>query len=65
MTGAPFYGPDLARIHDAGFGDFARDAGDGIVAMLRDAGIRGGLVVDLGCGSGAQASSVGCGPGPP
>jgi SAM-dependent methyltransferase len=56
MTG--FYDADLAYIHDAGFGDFARGAGEGIVAMLRDAGIRDGLVVDLGCGSGVLAERL-------
>jgi SAM-dependent methyltransferase len=55
---AGFYEADLARIHDAGFGDFARDAGDGIVAMLAEAGIDGGLVVDLGCGSGILAERL-------
>ena len=54
-AGGDFYGPDLAHVHDAGFGDFARDAGRGLVTMLRDAGIGEGLVVDLGCGSGIAA----------
>ena len=53
-----FYGADLAHIHDDGFGDFAREAGDGIVAMLRQAGIEGGLVVDLGCGTGILAERL-------
>ncbi|HEX6116657.1 MAG TPA: class I SAM-dependent methyltransferase [Solirubrobacterales bacterium] len=58
MAEPGFYGPDLAHIHDAGFGDYARDAGDGIVAMLGEAGIGDGLVVDLGCGTGILAERL-------
>jgi SAM-dependent methyltransferase len=50
-----FYDPDLAFVHDAGFGGFARDAAPGLLRRLRRAGIRDGLVVDLGCGSGIWA----------
>ena len=50
-----FYGPDLAHVHDAGFGFLARAAAPAVVARLRAAGIDGGLVVDLGCGSGIAA----------
>jgi SAM-dependent methyltransferase len=46
------YTADLSRVHHEGFGMFAREAGAGMLKMLREAGIRGGLVVDLGCGSG-------------
>ena len=49
------YGDDLARIHHAGHGDLARQAGPAIVKQLRRAGIRHGLVVDAGCGSGILA----------
>jgi SAM-dependent methyltransferase len=49
------YGDDLARIHHEGHGELARNAGPAIVRHLRHAGIRGGLVVDLGCGSGIVA----------
>jgi SAM-dependent methyltransferase len=52
------YQPDLAYIHDAGFGDFARKAAPGLLALLRRAGSRGGLVVDLGCGSGIWAAEL-------
>lgn len=55
MTG---YGPDLARIHDTGFGDFARDAAPALLRMLAEAGLRDGLVVDLGCGSGIWAREL-------
>jgi SAM-dependent methyltransferase len=49
------YSPDLAYIHDVGFGAFARRAGPHIAAILRRHGIRGGLVVEAGCGSGDLA----------
>jgi SAM-dependent methyltransferase len=49
------YGVDLARIHHEGHGDLTRNAGRFIVGQLRNARIRGGLVVDLGCGSGILA----------
>jgi SAM-dependent methyltransferase len=51
------YRTDLAYIHDAGFGQFAREAAPGLLAWLSRAGVesrREGCrrVVDLGCGSG-------------
>jgi len=49
------YGVDLARIHHQGYDDLARRAGPAIVRHLREAEIRGGLIVDLGCGSGILA----------
>lgn len=52
------YDPDLAYVHDVGFGVFARNAAPGIVNLLRAAGIRDGLVVDLGCGSGILAAEL-------
>jgi len=52
------YQHDLAYIHDAGFGDFARNSAPGLLAILRQAGIRSGLVVDLGCGSGIWAAEL-------
>jgi SAM-dependent methyltransferase len=52
------YKTDLAYIHDAGFGAFARHAGPAIVRMLRQAGIRRGLVVELGCGGGVVAERL-------
>ncbi|HLX10529.1 MAG TPA: class I SAM-dependent methyltransferase [Thermoanaerobaculia bacterium] len=55
---AAAYGPDLAAIHDAGFGGFATAAAPGLLRLLRRAGIRGGLVVDLGCGSGIWARDL-------
>ena len=50
MTDA--YRDDLAYIHDAGFGGFARAAAPVLVETLRQAAIMNGLVIDLGCGSG-------------
>ena len=49
------YGDDLAYIHDSGFGDFARGAAPGVLQTLRRNGVKDGLVVDLGCGSGIWA----------
>lgn len=53
-----WYGEDLAHIHDVGFGDFALNAAPGILDMLDRNGIREGLVVDLGCGSGLLARKL-------
>jgi SAM-dependent methyltransferase len=46
------YGRDLAFIHHAGFGDFARRAAPGLLGLLGRARIHDGLILDLGCGSG-------------
>lgn len=47
-----YYGPDLARVHHLGFGFHADDCAPGILALLEPVLERGGLVVELGCGSG-------------
>ena len=52
------YSADLAYIHDVGFGDFARGAAPGVLPLLRRKGIRDGLVVELGCGSGIWAREL-------
>ena len=52
------YREDLAYIHDAGFGDFARQGGPGILKIFRQQGHCGGTVVDLGCGSGIWARQL-------
>src|SRR5713226_9028543 len=52
MDSIEAYKADLAYIHDAGFGDFAKNSAPGLMEMLRCNGINKGLVVDLGCGSG-------------
>jgi len=49
------YFDDLAVVHDEGFGDLARRAAPEMARLLRARGIRGGLVVDVGCGSGIAA----------
>jgi SAM-dependent methyltransferase len=55
---AKAYAEDLAYTHDVGFGDFARSAAPGLLVLLRQNGIRSGLVVDLGCGSGIWAGTL-------
>jgi SAM-dependent methyltransferase len=49
------YSTDLAAIHDDGFSDLSRRAAPEIVRQLRARGIRSGVVVDVGCGSGISA----------
>ncbi|HEX5146261.1 MAG TPA: class I SAM-dependent methyltransferase [Conexibacter sp.] len=52
------YGTDLAWVHDAAFGDWARGAAPFVLARLREAGIDEGRVADLGCGSGIWAAEL-------
>jgi len=49
------YSTDLAYIHDAGFGAFAREVAPEIVAILRRSRIGSGLIAEIGCGSGTLA----------
>jgi SAM-dependent methyltransferase len=58
MSPVEAYGRDLAYVHDTGFGDFARRAAPELLRRLRRAGVDGGLVVDLGCGSGIWARAL-------
>ena len=53
-----WYREDLAHIHDAGFSGYALGAAPGILGILDQNGISGGLVVDLGCGSGLWAREL-------
>ena len=53
-----WYKEDLAYIHDVGFSDFVLGSAPGILEILRSNGIREGLVVDLGCGSGQWAREL-------
>jgi SAM-dependent methyltransferase len=46
----PYYGDDLALIHDRGFGFHADRVAPGILELLEP--VRGGLILELGCGSG-------------
>ncbi len=48
----PYYRADLARVHHDGFAFHADDAAPGIVELLEPVKRRGGLVIELGCGSG-------------
>jgi len=52
------YAADLAFIHDAAFGEFARRTAPEIIRILRRGGIRSGLLVEAGCGSGILASRL-------
>ncbi|MSV32652.1 MAG: class I SAM-dependent methyltransferase, partial [Bryobacterales bacterium] len=53
------YREDLAFINDDGFSDFTDGTLPGVLGLLRRAGVRNGLVVDLGCGSGRWAAALG------
>lgn len=46
---------DLAYIHDVGFSSYALKSAPTILAMLAQRGVKDGLIVDLGCGSGLSA----------
>jgi SAM-dependent methyltransferase len=52
------YGQDLAYIHDVGFGSFAERSTPGLLEILDQSVKPGGLVVDLGCGSGILAAGL-------
>ena len=45
-----YYSRDLALVHDRGFGQHADRCAPGILELLSP--VRGGLVLELGCGSG-------------
>jgi 2-polyprenyl-3-methyl-5-hydroxy-6-metoxy-1,4-benzoquinol methylase len=49
------YREDLAYIHDAGFGHIARAGAATLLKLLAARKITGGLIVDLGTGSGIAA----------
>ncbi|CAA9474021.1 MAG: SAM-dependent methyltransferases [uncultured Rubrobacteraceae bacterium] len=55
---AGFYREDTAYIHDVGHADFALRSAPGILEILKENGLRDGLVVDLGCGSGQWAREL-------
>jgi SAM-dependent methyltransferase len=48
----PYYGRDLALIHHRGFGFHADACAPGLLRLLGPVRDRGGLVLELGCGSG-------------
>src|SRR5262245_53172071 len=49
------YKRDLAYVHNTGFGTFAERSARGVLNILGEAGISGGLIIDLGCGGGLWA----------
>jgi SAM-dependent methyltransferase len=53
-----WYKADLAFIHDVGFSDYALKSAPGILEILARGKAQGGLVVDLGCGSGLWAQEL-------
>lgn len=52
------YDRDLAYVHDAGFTALVREGAPAILDELSSAGLRGGLIVDLGSGSGIWAGKL-------
>ncbi len=50
--GRTYYRTDLALVHHLGFGFHADNCAPGILARLQPVRERGGLVLELGCGSG-------------
>jgi SAM-dependent methyltransferase len=58
MTHADAYQHDLAYVHDAGFGGFARGSAPGLLSLFRQNGVTEGVIVDLGCGSGIWAKEL-------
>jgi SAM-dependent methyltransferase len=48
----PYYRNDLARIHHEGFAFHADAVAPGVLKLLRPVRERGGLVLEIGCGSG-------------
>lgn len=53
-----FYRPDLAYIHDAGFGAVAEHGAKLLLRELRARSFKEGTVVDLGCGSGILSAAA-------
>jgi SAM-dependent methyltransferase len=52
------YREDLAYIHNAGFGQFAHEAAELLLAELAAARFYRGLVIDLGCGGGILSERI-------
>jgi SAM-dependent methyltransferase len=48
----PYYRDDLAYVHDRGFGFHADRCAPGLLALLEPVRRAGGLVLEVGCGSG-------------
>ena len=58
IPGKCAYQADLSYVHDAGFTGYVREAIPGLLKILRQRGIKNGLVIDLGCGSGVWARAL-------
>src|SRR5262245_33531460 len=52
------YDEDLAYIHDAGYDFHARGLAPALLTQLKQAGLTGSVVVDLGCGSGTWTKQL-------
>jgi 2-polyprenyl-3-methyl-5-hydroxy-6-metoxy-1,4-benzoquinol methylase len=52
------YREELAWIHHTGFSEFSESAAPGILEILWKAGIRDGLIVEMGCGSGVLSRAL-------
>lgn len=55
MPAEPYYRRDLALVHHLGFAHHAARCAPGLLELLRPVRERGGLVVEVGCGSGLLA----------
>lgn len=53
-----YYQTDLAFVHNRDFSQIAIDAGTFLIKELKSQGIENGLIVDLGCGTGAFQKTV-------
>jgi SAM-dependent methyltransferase len=54
----PYYRDDLALVHHLGFGFHAADCAPGILGLLGPVRRRGGLVLEVGCGSGLLTTEL-------
>lgn len=52
QTGEPYYRRNLALVHDLGFGHHADACAPGVLDLLKPVLAFGGLVLEIGCGSG-------------
>ena len=51
-SSAPYYRRDLALVHHLGFGFHADACAPGLLALLEPIRASGGVVLEVGCGSG-------------
>ncbi len=54
----PYYRDDLALVHHLGFGFHAADCAPGVLALLEPVRRRGGVVLEIGCGSGLLTADL-------